>query len=44
MKRKDKEHDKCGLCGQDTTRWFQVGKNPKNKHFVCKKCRPVICI
>lgn len=41
-KRKDLEYDKCGLCGCDTTRKFQLGKNPKTKHFVCKKCRPYI--
>lgn len=44
MKRKDKEQGDCEICHKDTTRWFQLGRNPKTKHFICKKCRPILCI
>jgi len=43
MKRKDMEVAPCELCGKPTRRVIQFGKNPKHRHFICKKCRPYVC-
>ena len=45
MKRKNKEVDKCLLCGKKTTRKINFHRNQKRQYdcFACKKCRPSVC-
>jgi hypothetical protein len=43
IKRKDKEIDKCCLCGIQTTRIINWTGKIKNKRFVCKKCVKNTC-